>query len=263
MVQSEEYPKIIKSMRKEYKPERKNESCSLKGGFSIDSHAPVREMFNQIKSQYPSMTRDNVIRADVISALIGGGVEPDLAFSSLEFSTKSDDSKRLAAAVNRQPFEFFKSREHLPAFSLDGSGTDDVSAITKIYESSETPETKTESNENEPKTSETQKTETNEKIENCFKGGSKDLGNDSSSESSESESEQSESDQSSESDSEYEPEKNEQNEIKNEQIDETENEGSPDDDAEPTIGGAKKTKGKKSSGKSKGKKRSINFKKWF
>lgn len=109
----EEYDKLAKEMCSKWKPVR----SSMKGGLRLEKGLTLKQLVDSVSKQYPSTTRQNVIKADLMTALIGGGEEPDMVFSEIDYTTHKSDVKRLSNALEKQPFEYFNSKEHPPLFS--------------------------------------------------------------------------------------------------------------------------------------------------
>ena len=121
----EEYDKLAKEMCSKWKPVR----SSMKGGLRLEKGLTLKQLVDSVSKQYPSTTRQNVIKADLMTALIGGGEEPDMVFSEIDYTTHKSDVKRLSNALEKQPFEYFNSKEHPPLFS--NIVNDDAETIAK------------------------------------------------------------------------------------------------------------------------------------
>lgn len=121
----EEYDKLAKEMCSKWKPVR----SSMKGGLRLEKGLTLKQLVDSVSKQYPSTTRQNVIKADLMTALIGGGEEPDMVFSEIDYTTHKSDVKRLSNALEKQPFEYFNSKEHPPLFS--NVANDDAETIAK------------------------------------------------------------------------------------------------------------------------------------
>lgn len=269
----EEAKKLVNEMKSQYKTEQYN----MKGGnFKLDKHSSVKSLYDSIKKQYPSNTRSNIIKADVMCALINKGMEPDLAFSALDYSTRRDDSKEIIEAVKASPYEYFNSKEHIPVFAINDDNEkqsikdkDNIASISKIYESSSSKNASKnyskhneadESNEsNEDKSKEetskiipTNRTEIDKSDESSsdsddeIEGGDLDL---------------SDSDSSEEDTNDVVVKQEEANDIKVNQEDDTKNDNT--DNNENDVKGGSKKKCNKKCDKTCSKKAKVNFNKWF
>ena len=125
----EEYDKLAKEMCDKWKPVRNSMRSSMKGGLRLEKGLNLKQLVDSVAQQYPSKVRPNIIKADLISALIGGGEEPDMAFSEIDYSAHRSDVKRLSNALEHHQFEYFNSKEHPPLFS--NVSNDDAKTVSR------------------------------------------------------------------------------------------------------------------------------------
>ena len=260
---ADEMPGLVKEMLSQYKIQKFN----MKGGnIRLDKHSNIKTVYNTIKNQYPNDTRTNIIKADIMSALINKGMEPDLAFSAIDYSTRNDDAKNIINAVNESPFEYYNSKEHMPIFAINDNNNenDNVASISKIYENSKQASNETSNNEpkNETFEDESQSSDDDESKDE-LNGGELDLSeSDSSDDDSEDELTVKQNDvqqnESIETEQKTESNETEQNETQ-------QNETQQNETQQNVEGGSKKHRKVKKNKKSEecSKKAKVNFNKWF
>ena len=220
----------------------------------LNNKMPIKEFYQNVRSQYPSTTRENIIKADMITALINGGMNPSLAFSALDYDTHGNSTKILTKALETKPFEYFNSSEHPPIFlSTDANGIKDIFDDEKppepIEQKAEEQEEKKDEKQNEKQE---EKKEEKPKEEENLNGGEFSTTSDSEMEYSEHE---------------YISEPSEPSEKEDEKQDEENDENNnEDDDNEPNIEGGKtkRRRYKLNRGVGKGKKnKPISFKSFY
>ena len=142
-VSNEEISELTKQMKNSWRYRQ----APIKSLQHLNKKLPYGELIKTVKRQYPEGTRETIMKADMIDALIGGGVNPELAFSALDYSVRGRaDSERLAEALESKPFEFYNSMEHPPVFSCGTN--EDKTAVKEIFSAEENSEVEQHKNEN-------------------------------------------------------------------------------------------------------------------
>ena len=120
------------------------------GNLRVDVKDTIGDFFKSVASQYPSGTKSNIIKADIIYSLIRSGYNPELAMDALNLPNSKNKQliKIMKDCLDKNKFEYFTAKA-IPIAFIEATNED---GIKKIFEDKKEPEEqKVEGGESEEK----------------------------------------------------------------------------------------------------------------